>query len=114
MTEFGPARLIPYRPRGCALHKAHDPTPLILQQHHVFPKYLQAQAYGIPERELLLDARFDSETVDVCGTGHDSIHDIIRRMLDAQKQLPKRPAEIIFAREAIDRYQHARFPKKGD
>jgi len=73
---------------SCALHGTHVPVPLIAQLHHTFPKYLQAKAYGITELALETDPRFDASLASVCGTGHDSIHELIRRIMAGVKLPP--------------------------
>lgn len=91
----------------CALHVVHIPEPLVAQLHHTFPKYLQAQAYGISENALLLDPRFDGTLASVCGTGHDSVHELIRRILRGDKVPKARGKTVKLARYAVERYQAA-------
>lgn len=44
---------------------SHNPRPIRTQAHHRFPQYLQRRLWG----EVRLQ-----ETVDWCGTDHDSTH----------------------------------------
>lgn len=62
--------------------------PIVAQLHHTFPKHLQAKAYGISEDQLEHDVRFDRTLASVCGTGHDSVHELIRRILAGTKMPP--------------------------
>jgi len=88
----------------CALHLVHLPRPLIAQRHHTFPQYLQARALGISEMQLQIDPRFDQTTAEICGTGHDSVHELVRRLL-AGATVPKRSKTERMAHYAVDRYR---------
>lgn len=98
-------RTVPFR--SCALHKVHWPRPRIAQRHHTFPQYLQARAYGITEAALQVDPRFDRTTADVCGTGHDTVHAIIRALLTGDR-VTARGAERRMAQYAVDRFTTAK------
>lgn len=109
--EFDPhQRTAPADDRPCHLAKNHDPAPLVTQAHHTFPKYLQAIAFGVDESALEQDPRFDGSLVDVCGTHHDSIHAVIRRLLGGT-ELPKyRASAEVFnlALHAVERFNEVR------
>jgi len=76
------ARTAPASLKPCLVSVEHEPTPIVTQAHHTFPKYLQMLAYDISDEAVLLaDPRFDGTLVDVCGTHHDSIHAVIRTLL---------------------------------
>lgn len=51
--------------RPCQMRLSHNPTPIRTQAHHRYPQYLQRRLWG----EVRLQ-----ETVDWCGTDHDSTH----------------------------------------
>lgn len=75
MTEYAlpPLSLPPRQDGSCDLHRYHGSAqPRLLQAHHVFPVFLQREAWG-ETREM--------DTAAVCGTGHDTVHVILRAVL---------------------------------
>lgn len=66
--------------KPCELYRYHFPRPSRTQGHHRHPVYLQNKVYGKIK---------DPELMYVCGTCHDSLHDVIPWMLgEARKPLP--------------------------
>jgi hypothetical protein len=57
----------------CQLYGSHWPMVLLTQYHHSRPVYLQNRLYG----RILYPADYW-----VCGTCHDSLHEVIRWKLD--------------------------------
>lgn len=58
--------------RPCQLYSYHWPRPLRTQGHHRHPVYLQNRVYG---------HIIDNELLWVCGTCHDSLHEVISHLL---------------------------------
>ena len=103
MTGPSPIRTVAFA--RCALHGSHSPIPLIAQLHHIFPKALQAAARGI-DVVTLEQGSYDTTTVPLCGTGHDSVHELIRRILRGDK--PRgRGKTLALARDAVAKYHAA-------
>lgn len=83
-----PPRTLPPREDGsCDVHVDHGSAqPMLLQEHHVFPLYLQKRALkesGVAPTEGI------AEFAALCGTGHDSVHVILRDLLDGDAPIPK-------------------------
>lgn len=56
--------------------------PLVTQGHHVFPLELQKTVWPTVNRDVPASIH-DPETIWVCGTGHDTIHALIRGVSQA-------------------------------
>lgn len=105
LAERGPAKL-PYRDHGCAAARDHRPEPVLVDLHHVYPKYLQARAFGIDESALTRDPRFVSTTTPLCGSCHEAVHYVVERMLrNASDVGTDRRAIVRLARRAVDLYR---------
>lgn len=56
---------------SCSAHKTHGSIhPLLLQGHHIFPQEWQIDLVGA--------VTIDQEKDPLCGTGHDSVHALLR------------------------------------
>lgn len=100
---------------SCDVHVDHGSAqPALLQGHHVFPLYLQkraAKTSGVTPTVGVQDYAM------LCGTGHDTVHVILRDMLDGDAAVPKigrvpaayreHAAEWRLACEAVKRYRRA-------
>lgn len=71
---------IPFSEGKCYLHSVHVPRPAELHYHHVYPLWMQ--------KKLGLDG--PGETVLVCPTGHNNIHNLIDRLLEGDIPLGRR------------------------
>ena len=100
-----PGTILQVKFSTCVLHGSHRPTPLIAQLHHSFPKELQAKALGISVPTLETGV-FDQTTVPVCGTGHDSVHELIRRILRGDV-VPMTDKTAKLAMYAVTKYRAA-------
>lgn len=65
------------RVHPCALYGYHAPRPARTQGHHRHPQYLQKRIYG--------EVR-DNETLWVCGTCHDNIHEWLYFLLGEARE----------------------------
>lgn len=83
---------------GCSIHRYHRPRPLTTEQHHVVPRAWQRiwQPEG-EERVLWLP-----KTVELCPTGHRSLHHILVEIMKAWRDLPDDRTEAARLGEAED------------
>jgi hypothetical protein len=65
----------------CSLHKAHDPTPVYCETHHVVPQAWQLHwqprepwPNGGPSPDHAGVTLWDARTVVICRTGHGNVH----------------------------------------
>ncbi len=70
--------MLPADTHPCALHLTHRPRPLVVQRHHLVPKYLQAKALGVASADAVASRpEFDPRIINLDGTSHDTVHAII-------------------------------------
>lgn len=84
----------------CQVHGSHRPPVLETQVHHVQPIYLMGP--DTPDNK-----------VRICGTGHESVHVLIRALV-AGRPLPKAGrADLALARRGYDAWVAAGRPTKA-
>lgn len=85
----------------CEVHGSHRPPVLETQVHHIQPTYM-----GGPDTPV--------NKVRICGTGHESVHVLIRALV-AGKPLPKAAlADLKLARRGYDAWVMAGKPGRPE
>lgn len=95
----GPGRLLPFDAAPCRCVKRHRPRPVLTEQHHVFPKGLQHELWGMVR---------DPHTVPLCPTAHANVHAVLDALLAGRDHQPVNPTILRLARQGYDAYQQAR------
>jgi len=83
-------RALPFAEHGCVGAKVHRPIPLITEQHHVFPVYLQARVWDDVDPARPSTAHVQEKAL-VCGNCHATIHVVITALIQGH-QPPARVA----------------------
>lgn len=60
------AQTLPFEERLCRCVKSHSPKPLVVEEHHILPQYIQRQRHG--------GKLVDRQTVTLCPSGHRNVH----------------------------------------
>lgn len=106
------ARTVPFAEFGCFVKVDHGAVaPLIAQEHHVFPVELQKLVWP----EVTRAHPKVTTVVPLCGTHHDSVHELIRRKRhDPLAFIPAQPAEVLgLAERALRMLAKARKEKRS-
>lgn len=72
-------RAISHERAPCVWHATHSPVTIINELHHVVPQAWQDKRYG----KVILGP------VPVCGTGHNSFHEALRRVCNHGEPIPR-------------------------
>lgn len=88
----------------CSIHSVHHPSVAVVVEHHVVPEYL-AQRLSTQQLKTLGYA----ETVWLCGTGDDNVHEAIAYLLGEGTSPAARfgPATWDLARAGVAAYRQA-------
>lgn len=98
---------LPFARAGCIGAKMHHPVPLITEEHHVFPLFLQARVFPDVDPDRPSTAH-DRTRVNLCGNCHATVHVVIGAIMAGHGDLPKCPRILRkLARQAVDMFQNA-------
>lgn len=100
----GPVRGLAFASFPCVGAGRHRPVPLITEQHHVFPLYLQARIWTDVDATRPSTAHV-KEFANVCGNCHATVHVVLAAML-ARTTPPAGVARklVAIARRGFDAY----------
>jgi len=100
------SRMLPFATAGCIGAKVHRPKPLITEQHHIFPVYLQARVWSDvdPARPATAHTK---DKVMLCGNCHATVHMVLDALLRDEVP-PKAPRKLVaIAKSGWDIYRAA-------